>query len=430
MFEGDDLEPCSVSSVESGHSGEQERCFGRFATGFQCGDSDSRRAGNSKTHARVRFDLGETSVAATAASRHEEAIEACSRVPVFQEEEAGETSKAEGRKEEDGRYGQGLVARQRNGIHTAWRLQEPNCNNGNPATTPTVHTSSSSITSATPSTRWESVSADQLISLTTPSPPQQQEQFEQQPPVRLFLRRTRATSLSTSATNTMGGSVRAAAATGALTGSRARRIAVGSDVDSRAFPLPWAGRRSPMGNKEIGVQLSRGGRSGEEHSRKGRSKVLTPPPHGDGWATPSPAARPEHQQQRRGLISSTRGPPLRHLATSKSPNTIRNRRHDDNFPPPACISSPSVRQNLARAARKSKVGTKADPVTLYRQRQELEQARIKNAVARNRKEAGRERRTSDGLAWGSGRVAGMGTVVGGRTRAAGSVVSRVGISLR
>lgn len=443
MFEGEDLEPCSVSSVDSEHSGEQEeRYFGRrVVAGIQCGEGDSRNTKNSNTQGRVRFDLGETTIAPTAASNHKEAVGnggAVCTVPLFvQEEEAGETDEVEGGEEEGGTYvatntkGQRFVVRQRNGMHTAWRLQERNCGRGNPATTATVK---NGITDgASPmNARWDqAMSADQLVSLTTPTPPYQQN------PVRLFLRRTRPSPSTSSATNTVG----TTAAAGALqVRSGARQIDVDS-VDLRAFPPPWAGRRSPMGSKESRAQLSRGGRTRTEKGGEGPSNVLTPPRQGGGWATPSPAASPHQQHRRHGTSTSTPGhhhhPPLRRLASSRSSprNALCDRGHDDeNSPPPAvttCISSPAVRRNLARAARKSKVGTKADPVTLYRQRQELEQTMIKNAAARNRQKASREARTSDGFTWGSGRAANTGTVVGGRrTRTTGSVVSRVGIGLR
>lgn len=50
---------------------------------------------------------------------------------------------------------------------------------------------------------------------------------------------------------------------------------------------------------------------------------------------------------------------------------------------PAPLSSAAARKNLATVARKSKVGTKADPVTLYRERQEAEVRRT-SAAARKR----------------------------------------------
>lgn len=453
----------SESESESEHSVEYERFHGSV-TGAQGGNSDGRSTGNSKTQVGVRFDLGEAKIAAAATSGHEEAFGAganpttttvcssisSSRVPSFsfQEEERGETGKASRGEGEGDRYaatnGQCFVVRQQNGMHTAWRLHAPTCNTENPATTPTVH---NNLTRAIPpiNTRWEeSVSADKLISLTRPSPPPQQGGLQQQhSPARLFLRRTRA-SLSTSATNTMGASARTADVTGALTGSGGRQIGVGS-ADLRAFPLPWSDRRSTVGNdEEARLQLSRGGRTRAEKGREGRSKVLTSPPHGGGWTTSSPAATAEQQHQRRGTGSSTPGcPPLRNSASRATGpresicNTI-NRGHDENSPPPravaaACISSPAVRQNLARAARKSKVGTKADPVTLYRQRQELEQAQRKNAAARSRKKAAsRGGRISDGSARGSDRTAGMGMVVDGRRARASrpDVGRRVGIIFR
>ncbi|CAM9414160.1 unnamed protein product, partial [Laminaria digitata] len=70
----------------------------------------------------------------------------------------------------------------------------------------------------------------------------------------------------------------------------------------------------------------------------------------------------------------------------------------------APLSSTAARKNLARVARASKVGTKSDPVTLYRQRRELEQAmraRV-TAAARSRRRASGERRGS-----GSTRPAGV-----------------------
>lgn len=50
------------------------------------------------------------------------------------------------------------------------------------------------------------------------------------------------------------------------------------------------------------------------------------------------------------------------------------------------LSLPSMRKNLARAARASKVGTKSDPVTLYWQRHELEKRNKSCKLARSAKD--------------------------------------------
>lgn len=54
--------------------------------------------------------------------------------------------------------------------------------------------------------------------------------------------------------------------------------------------------------------------------------------------------------------------------------------------PTQSLSLPSMRKNLARAARASKVGTKSDPVTLYWQRHELEKRNKSCRLARSAKE--------------------------------------------
>ena len=453
-FGGDHPKPGSLSSVESEHSsnsgGEQQRCLGKVFKGIQRCESGSRSTRKTNSQTRVRFDLGKTSTTATAASNHEEAIfghagatatsAACRRMSFLQEEE-GERGEAQGAGDEDKRFfattGQCFVVGQRNGMHTAWRLQQPtNCNNGNPAYTPTaVH---DSITSPINAGGEYSVSADQLVSLTTsssspplpqPLPQQQQQRRQQCYPVRVFLRRTGA-SQSAPTNSVWRGGARTADGTWALTGSEGRQVGVGF-VDLPTFPLPWPGRPSPLhSNKEDGA------RTGAPERRGGPSTVLMKPRRSGGWGGTSRAASLEQEQKLHCRRTSVRGcPTLPRLASRSSPrNTVFNSGHDENSRPPSArapgISSPAVRQNLARAARKSKVGTKADPVTLYRQRQELEQARIKNVAARNRKDASRERRSSGGFALGFDGAAAVCSVVGRRTRAAGSGVGRVGRSLR
>ncbi len=444
------------------------------------------------------------------------------------------------------------IVRQRNGMHTAWRVRA-GCVNGDGDGSPTprppppppppldtasagseaAHRSSSEVNTvvAPKSLRWgRSTSADQLISLTTRLPPQQE---QRQSPVRLFLRRTSpglptatppaatggaaanardAGAVATAAAYPTVKNKQGAGAAGVSPGSRRpRRDGVGSG-DSRAFPPAWAAASGGGAFQAEIVRLGRRGGTGAAGRCTGGGllEVMTTPPppppprRVDSTTTTTTTTLTTAVGARwHGGSTQRQGcPPPGHRArgistTGDCPESNneegaegeygpggrgldRRRRHDENVPPPpappppprrrpssssASLSSRAARQNLARAARRSKVGTKADPVTLYRQRQEeLERAGAKtaagSAAARSRKKASREGRASsagrlsalgvscravgagsgttrgDGLvsAWGSG-TAGAGTaggaaVRGGGARAVCAPVRRAGMCLR
>ncbi|CAB1102635.1 unnamed protein product [Ectocarpus sp. CCAP 1310/34] len=313
--------------------------------------------------------------------------------------------------------GSSCFVRHRNGMHTAWRRKAVVPDNPRQPLQVTVAAARAEPPNGViggntnntmrrrdpvaPSSREVVMSADQLIVQSMSSTQQQQ----QQQPVRLFLRRSR---LPVSPEPAGKENVRPAAVLKETKGSVAgARRANGSQ---QAFPLPWGGTHSPV----TGMQLNRarpdgGGWGG----REALLEVLTTPP--------PPRARPRSAQH------VARSPPL----TTRISPSISTRRavvvvDDENTPPPrrrtpstpavaaaaaaAPLSSVAIRENLARVARTSKVGTKADPVHLYRQRQELEQARTKKAagVARSRrKPTSREGRPTGGISvWGTGTAGG------------------------
>lgn len=96
--------------------------------------------------------------------------------------------------------------------------------------------------------------------------------------------------------------------------------------------------------------------------------------------SPGPRRRPLQQPQDNmdlGPLGSMEGYPGRR-------RTLEDGRSGSNRALP--LSSSAARKNLARAARASKVGTLADPVTLYRKRQENEARRL-SATARAKKDS-------------------------------------------
>lgn len=338
-----------------------------------------------------------------------------------------------------------------------------------------VHTDSRSggVTPNAVSGRQQAASADQLITLSVSSPARDR-------PPRLFLRRTRNDrAVSTRSLNKgregqearadAGPILRARRASNVVGGAGVRRTRDASSPQ-QTFPLPWTGPHLRTGadgrdavrrDRRDGDEMGGGRREGQG----GPLEALTTPPSPlppapprscGGWAHPASTLGAHKQQlaqqqfqpyqQRhagRGADgSSARSPHRRPTAASRrSPRAISTGANvDENtYPPspgrspsaPALLSSASVRQNLARVARRSKVGTTADPVTLYRQRQELEQTRVKRAAAaaRSREKAMREAR---GVGWGEGRAPGYRVVSerGGRTRGGSAVLGRAGMSLR
>ncbi|CAM9852339.1 unnamed protein product [Ectocarpus sp. 4 AP-2014] len=387
------------------------------------------RAVSSSTPLRVRF-APDVSDGGTAFLEAAEASPSPPPPPAARADRRGEEN------EQVSASGSSCFVRHRNGMHTAWRRKvavpdDPRqplqatvaATRAEPPNGAVGGNNNNTINRrdrVAPERREGVMSADQLITQSMSSTQQQQQ------PVRLFLRRSRAPVSPEPAGKE---NVRAAAVLtetkGSVTG--ARRV----NGSQQAFPLPWGGTHSPV----TGVQLNRarpdgGGWGG----REALLEVLTTPP--------PPRARPRSAQH------VARSPPL----TTRTRSGISTRRavvvvDDENTPPPrrrtpstpgaaaaaAPLSSVAIRENLARVARTSKFGTKADPVHLYRQRQELEQARTKKAaaVARSRrKPTSREGRPTGGCsAWGTGTAGRGGGVNSGGSggRVGGGGGGRVGL---
>ncbi|CAM9969340.1 unnamed protein product [Pylaiella littoralis] len=429
--------------------------------------------GDSNIPMRVRLSVGEAGIATAAAAAtvvaadvstgcREEVVGAgvnatasaavaavantCSgRVPGFQEvEEEEEEEETVGGEEDDLRNTtRGCCTTAMRPVHHNSRSNGPPL----PATSP----------------RWEqSMSADQLIALTTTSP-------QPRKPVRLFLHRSRPALSSTTAAT-------AGDADRANDGAPGRRVSSAGSGNRQAFPLSWASiNHSPMGlNSGITEQLHRG--KVTRACGSGRGLLEAERVYGT-LATPASAGSAIQRQQQHNwrvdgnsINNRLDYSPRWHSTSRKgnhdcsssssssgrSPGIIGGGSSDENTPPPpprvharplsgrdASLSLPAVRRNLAMVARQSKVGTKADPVTLYRQRQELEQKMAKNAAARNRKKADRGGRPSGDSIWSNGQRAGgrvgmgVGTgsaagLGGGKTRTSGgaAATSRIGMSLR
>ncbi|CAM9855465.1 unnamed protein product [Ectocarpus sp. 12 AP-2014] len=365
---------------------------------------------SSSTPLRVRFapDAGDGGTALLEAA---EASPSPPRPPAARTDRRGEE------KEDISASGSSCFVRHRNGMHTAWRRKAAVPDNPRQPLQATVaaaraeppngavggnnNNTSSRRDPVAPIRREGVMSADQLIAQSMSSTQQQQQQ-----PVRLFLRRSRPlVSPEPAGKENVRAAVVLREAKGGVAG--ARRV----NGSQQAFPLPWGGTHSPV----TGVQLNRtrpdgGGWGG----REALLEVLTTPP--------PPRACPRSAQH------VAHSPPL---TSRTSPGTSTRRAvvvvDDENTPPPrrrtpstpavaaavaaaTPLSSVAIRKNLARVARTSKVGTKADPVHLYRQRQELEQVRTKKAaaVARSRrKPTSREGRPTGGCsAWGTGTAGG------------------------
>ncbi|CAM9908061.1 unnamed protein product [Ectocarpus sp. 13 AM-2016] len=389
---------------------------------------------SSSTRLKVRFapDAGDGGTALLEAA---EASPSPPRPPAARADRRGEEN------EDTSARWSSCFVRHRNGMHTAWRRKAAVPDNPRQPLQATVaaaraeppngavggnnnNNNSSRRGPVAPKPREGVMSADQLIALSI-SPSQQQQQ-----PVRLFLRRSRPLVSPEPAGKE---NVRAAVVLRETKGSvaGARRV----NGSQQAFPLPWGGTHSPV----TGVQLNRtrpdgGGWGG----REALLEVLTTPP--------PPRARPRSAQH------VAHSPPL----TSRTSPGMSTRRavvvvDDENTPPPrrrtpsttavaaaastaaaAPLSSVAIRKNLARVARTSKVGTKADPVHLYRQRQELEQVRTRKAaaVARSRrKPTSREGRPTGGCStWGTGTAGGwVGVTSGGGGGRVGGGGGRVGL---
>lgn len=265
----------------------------------------------------------------------------------------------------------------RNGIHTAWRRRRKE---GSPRPMAEVVARGDGHVRgrhcSTPARKNATVGADELISRLSLAHQQQQ---EGEPAPRLSLRRTcRPSALAPSNINSVGGHSIYAATAASSTGKgggfgvTAGWVSVGGGTT--VAPLPCVRSYSSLTETNILERLlPAGARSAGGETPWRERRKPTPPPE-----------RSISKQR------STIGPP--NLATAAR-RSAKSATGDENARPVAApLSSPAVRKNLARVARASKVGTKADPVTLYRQRQELEDARRVNAAARSRRGASTERR--------------------------------------
>ncbi|CAM9877344.1 unnamed protein product, partial [Scytosiphon promiscuus] len=297
--------------------------------------------------------------------------------------------------------------RRRNGMHTAWRRRAVNSND-NPSSPPHQQQSPGSVvpvgdgTAVSPTAAHDgsrsrdlaphpasggpqAASADQLITMSSnPSTRGQQP--------RLFLRRAQnADAVSTTspasargdATHAYAGPVLQARGGSNGVDRAGLRRTRGAPVARQAFPPRWARPRAG---------------TGADAGRVDRSDIDIRHKQAAAGAAPPPAVPASEQRKRRSGTTSTGADVDEN--SHPSPGRLPS--------PPALLSSAAVRQNLARVARRSKVGTTADPVTLYRHRQELERARVKRAAARSREKDIREARSCGRAAWGVGGVPGAG----------------------
>ena len=273
--------------------------------------------------------------------------------------------------------GQHFVPR-RNGMHTAWRLHKRN----NPPVSVDGHGPASAAEDGTI-----------IAKEATPQNcvEQHREEQQQQKPGRLFLRRQARPVLSHRPVNAALGTTFSIAASKSVVATKIR----GEAAPRRVFV---AGDENAGTGRVSGSVGTKGGRQQAGYGREGGSTPVGRSPAGRGsresWSSPvlsttnGPRRKPVHGAP--NLATAARS-----LARSSGlvaggvTNTANGQVGDvdDARPvtaPARLLSSPSVRKNLARAARASKVGTKADPVTLYRQRQELERARSAGAAARTK----------------------------------------------
>lgn len=331
----------------------------------------------------------------------------------------------------------------RNGVHTSWRRRPATDDTPPPATrsfaatvngdgtagahrcsTTPKRTAMVSADELTPK-RTAMVRADELIALSPTSTrehhhrrqQQAQQQQQEQQPLRLFLRRDRnRPALTPRQTN----SLVALSSAVASKGNGARRVRAVArranfDGGKTATPMVCVGAYPSAGiNSDRGWQP--GGGAGAKAKEKGdwgwegRGAVAIPPANTRSGRVASAVATDERQ-------SATHQQPCLALSgrsSSRSPGTTNNNVEKGTRPAAAPFSAPAIRENLARVARASKVGTKLDPVTLYRQRQELERARKVNTAASNRSRRGRDDTgrgecqygRAGGSMWGTGGVGG------------------------
>lgn len=214
------------------------------------------------------------------------------------------------------------------------------------------------------------VGADELIRLTSS---RQEQQQQQQKPARIFLRRERP-ALSPRPHHAQNCPVPGSTPSGAFISPSATATSrVDSGGGARRVTTTTLCRRPNWG----GVLQPReggGGRGGALNCHDDASNPLC--------GTNGRRRRQPTQQQQQQRLALARG----RTATSSTDNARFDRENSPPAPAKALLlSSAAARQNLARVARASKIGTKADPVTLYRQRLESEKARRVNSAAKSRR---------------------------------------------
>ena len=329
--------------------------------------------------------------------------------------------------------------------------------------------------SRTDSRRRCATGADKLIAPSAFCRKQQQQQGQQlqQQPTRLFLRRTGPALAPCSTNITAPPAPRLVAVAGAV-GMRRVCTSAGYSGNTRPAPmLPCVGQYVPVNALRRGGEFrsspagergdakgegsadrgGRGGGGGEGAAGRGRrwggggtGGRLTPPMHERAASaavlssTKTTAAKATTTvTDTRRLVTRLPQETFRVCRSSSATNHfvtdgnggsggrgrscggagggggVENGRSVGRAP----LSSLAARKNLDRVARASKMGTKSDPVTLYRQRRELEQTMKANAAARSRRRVVGEARGSDSCR-PTGVVAGRERV--GRSGAAAAVM--------
>lgn len=281
----------------------------------------------------------------------------------------------------------------RNGMHTAWRRAIRVGENSNDE-----EGSTTAAAAALEEEEKKEVNAPQTRDA-APPPHEEQKlrgQHQHQPATRLFLRRealldsmfSSASEIPAQRSKTSPDPARLFLRRHALSS-----VSVGENNDA------GGARRNSCGGGAVRVIRSVGNKSPPETGRyikrvtgsslTGASRT-TREPGGLNSEAVGKAGGVEHPVLR-GMPTSGVAHQRPHADASRRPASVAPGRQllslDENGTPTSRtvpISAAAIRKNLARAARASKVGTRRDPVTLYRQRQEMHAKSASTTARRSR----------------------------------------------